>query len=74
MMKARIFQLTEYLQRVEGRLELEQRRERPDPLILLYLRTARLRIKKALSRAMGRIVNPHRRARAMMVCKHLQYA
>lgn len=73
-MRARIFRLAEYLQRVEDRLEIEERRKRPDPLILLYLRTARLRIRRALSRVMGRIVNPHRRARAMVVCKQLQYA
>ncbi|MBY6015642.1 hypothetical protein KUV75_12110 [Qipengyuania gaetbuli] len=73
-MRARIFRLAEYLQRVEDRLEIEKRRKRPDPLTLLYLRTAQLRIRRALSRAIGRIVNPHRRARAMVVCKQLQYA
>lgn len=73
-MRAGIFRLTEYLQRVEDRLRIEETRTNPDPIVLLYLRTARLRIKRALSRAMGRIVNPHRRARAAIVCKHLQYA
>lgn len=73
-MRARIFRLAEYLQRVENRLEIEEQRKKPDPLILLYLRTARLRIRSALSRAMGRIVNPHRRARAIVVCKQLRQA
>ena len=57
-MKARIYKLNEYLQRVEERLSLEQQRKRPDGFALLHLRMLRLRIRNALTRAMARLATP----------------
>ncbi|MEN7538570.1 hypothetical protein [Aurantiacibacter flavus] len=61
-MKARIYKLTEYLQRVEERLSLEQQRKQPNSLALLQLRHLRLRIRNALSRTLLRLAKPHARA------------
>ncbi|WP_137679929.1 hypothetical protein [Aurantiacibacter suaedae] len=57
-MKARIYKLTEYLQRVEERLSLEQQRERPNGFALLHLKLLRLRIRNTLSRAIQRLAKP----------------
>lgn len=73
-MKVRIYRLNEYLQRIEARLQIEEHRPLPNSLILLYLRSARLRIKNALVRAKGRMINPHRRARAALVANLLRTA
>ena len=73
-MKARIYKLTEYLQRVENHLAIEELRQQPNSFVLLHLRLLRLRIRKALARAMRHVVNPHRRARAALVCRDLQAA
>ncbi|OYX62690.1 MAG: hypothetical protein B7Y88_13890 [Sphingomonadales bacterium 32-64-17] len=61
-MKARIYKLNEYLQRVEERLSLEQQRERPSSYMLLHLKLLRLRIRNALSRAMQRLAKPQLQA------------
>ncbi len=73
-MKGRVYRLTEFLQKVEQRLELEERRQRPNVLILLHLRTLRLRIKNAMKRALGRWINPHRKQRAAQVLRALRTA
>ena len=61
-MKARIYKLNEYLQRVEDRLSLEQQRERPSSYALLHLKLLRLRIRHALSRAFQRLAKPQTQA------------
>ena len=53
-MKARIYKLSEYLQRVDERLSLEQQRTQPNGFALLHLQLLRQRIRTALRRAFQR--------------------
>lgn len=61
-MKARIYKLTEYLQRVEERLSLEQQREKPNGLALLHLQHLRQRIRSVMKRAIQRLAKPQPQA------------
>ena len=61
-MKARIYKLNEFLQRVEARLSLEQQRKRPDGFALLHLKMLRLRIRNTLTRAIQQVAAPKTQA------------
>lgn len=52
-MKGRVFKLMERLQKVDARLETADRLKNPDKLLLLRLRSSRLKIKIALAEAMS---------------------
>lgn len=52
-MKGRVFKLMERLQKVDARLETADRLKNLDKLLLLRLRSSRLKIKIALAEAMS---------------------
>lgn len=50
-MKGRIYRLIEFLQMVQQRLDLEERRQQLDALTLLHLRSPRVRTDNAITHA-----------------------